>query len=463
MPKSNNTVTLKLRRSISRGAFIGARTWTIFAIIESCFLSMIPWLLQPSHMYSPVHIGFIALQLTLFLLLGFGLGSLFGVIGHLMGLKNEKSQLFSLDQFSIGAVNFSVIVIFFWHFSQHSWWPSPTGLSVLAISTIIFTAWILQIWCPKWKILLAGITDAWTVALLLPGSVWIDFYLLPTMQKSLDSVIDVNSANIKLLVPTIYVVCILVIASFVSLYKHRRMKHGTIKNTPTASHKFGFVYAALGVLTFNLFVSQTVYTDQGYTENVHIPSGLPNILLITLDTTRADHLSIYGYERNTTPNLEKLAKNAVVFNRAIATGDMTLSTHASIFTGLYALQHGAHNDPPKFWAGRPLNEKFLTLTEILSAHKYLTLGVISNYGFLGHGFGIPQGFNYYDSKGPVVFLKSVPQEFLSSKIRELLLPYFESADYDVAYRNAETINSGVFEVLNRIDKKPQRPFFLFVN
>ena len=59
----------------------------------------------------------------------------------------------------------------------------------------------------------------------------------------------------------------------------------------------------------------------------------PNIILITMDTTRADHLSLYGYTSNTTPNIDKLAQKSVVFEKAISTTSWTLPAHASIFTG----------------------------------------------------------------------------------------------------------------------------------
>ena len=67
----------------------------------------------------------------------------------------------------------------------------------------------------------------------------------------------------------------------------------------------------------------------------------PNIILITLDTVRADHLSLYGYARQTTPNLGKWARRGVVFDNAIAPSSWTLASHASMFTGLLPHQHGA--------------------------------------------------------------------------------------------------------------------------
>lgn len=70
----------------------------------------------------------------------------------------------------------------------------------------------------------------------------------------------------------------------------------------------------------------------------------PNIILISLDTTRVDHLSCYGYSRKTSPNLDKLAQESVIYSRAIATSSWTLPSHASLFTGKFTSSHGVRYD-----------------------------------------------------------------------------------------------------------------------
>ena len=75
------------------------------------------------------------------------------------------------------------------------------------------------------------------------------------------------------------------------------------------------------------------------------PDERPNLLLITLDTTRPDHLGLYGYEKPTSPNLDRLAKESVVYDHAYATSSWTLASHASLFTGLWPQQHGAQSVP----------------------------------------------------------------------------------------------------------------------
>ena len=70
----------------------------------------------------------------------------------------------------------------------------------------------------------------------------------------------------------------------------------------------------------------------------------PSLVVVTLDTTRVDHLSCYGYERETSPHLDALAAQAVRYRRAWSTSSWTLPAHASLFTGLYPSHHGAHFD-----------------------------------------------------------------------------------------------------------------------
>ncbi len=98
----------------------------------------------------------------------------------------------------------------------------------------------------------------------------------------------------------------------------------------------------------------------------------PNVLIVVWDTVRADRMSLYGYERATTPKLEAWAKDAVVFEHATAPGMWTLPSHASMFTGLRQTEHGAKAS----W--RWLDHRFDTLAELLGADGYDTFAFSSN-------------------------------------------------------------------------------------
>lgn len=119
----------------------------------------------------------------------------------------------------------------------------------------------------------------------------------------------------------------------------------------------------------------------------------PNVVLAVLSTTRADHLSLYGYDKPTTPNLERLAREGVVYENCVSPAVWTLPSHASLFTGLYVRDH--HTDGSL----EALDAGFTTLAEVLAAAGYLTVGVSSN-AWLYKNFGLRQGFEEFHPVGP---------------------------------------------------------------
>jgi arylsulfatase A-like enzyme len=127
-------------------------------------------------------------------------------------------------------------------------------------------------------------------------------------------------------------------------------------------------------------------------------SPRPNVLLISIDTLRADHLGAYGDSRGLTPNMDRLAAEAVVFERAVTSAPWTLPAMASLMTGLYPHHHGAG----QIVNGRdPLGRSALatgtpTLASLLKAHGYRTHAIVTNpYLALAYGFG--DGFETYEN------------------------------------------------------------------
>jgi choline-sulfatase len=121
-----------------------------------------------------------------------------------------------------------------------------------------------------------------------------------------------------------------------------------------------------------------------------VPGGRPSILLITLDTTRADHLEPYGADDVETPALSALADRGIVFEHAVATAPVTGPTHASLLTGLYPRRHGVRNN-----LTHHLPESIPTLAEGLTAAGYRTAAFVSAVVLEGR-YGFDQGFEIYD-------------------------------------------------------------------
>jgi len=122
----------------------------------------------------------------------------------------------------------------------------------------------------------------------------------------------------------------------------------------------------------------------------------PDVVLVVLDTVRADHTSLHGYRRTTTPRLDALAQRATVFPRAHATAPWTLPAHASLFTGRTPAEHGAHRvavPGPDEVGIRPLDARRRTLAEALRDRGYATAGFAANEAFLAPRYGLGRGFD----------------------------------------------------------------------
>ncbi len=178
----------------------------------------------------------------------------------------------------------------------------------------------------------------------------------------------------------------------------------------------------------------------------------PNVLLIVLDTQRADLLSSYGYHRVTTPHLDSLAAEGVVFERAFATASWTLPTHVSLFTGLLGFQHGVADGPRRVFRPGPV-----TVAELLRGEGYATAGFVANLYWTGRHTGLARGFahyeDYYGTLGDALYRATIVREF--GTIQQML-----GAVDVLGRKRASHVNR---EVLGWMGRIKGRPFFAFLN
>jgi len=154
----------------------------------------------------------------------------------------------------------------------------------------------------------------------------------------------------------------------------------------------------------------------------------PNVILIVLDTVRADHIGFFGGNPKVTPNIDSFIKNSAAFENAYAPERNTPVSHMTMFTGLYPATHkvDARN--------RGLDRKIPTLAEILKKEGYLTLGYTGAAGLLSPKFGFGKGFDFYNNGKYGVKKHKV---------------------------SAELETTAILHQLNSIKKR--RPLFLFIN
>ena len=170
----------------------------------------------------------------------------------------------------------------------------------------------------------------------------------------------------------------------------------------------------------------------------------PSFVVVVLDTVRADHTSAYGYHRDTTPNLARLAARGVRFERAYATGHWSLPSHASLFTGLLVSRHGAHHEH------LALDPRHPTLAELLSQHGYETANFTGN-AWIGPGTGMTRGFQLSH------------ESWRSYQVDLMLLAtrvYYALMVPDRDKGGTETV-AEIRRWLSQRDT--ERPYFLFVN
>ncbi len=206
----------------------------------------------------------------------------------------------------------------------------------------------------------------------------------------------------------------------------------------------------------------TAPLDDDLATAVPPPAGTPDVILVSLDTTRADHLSTFGYARETSPVLTALAADALVFTQARSPAGWTLPAHASMLTGLYPSRHGAHL-AGGWLAGQsidgrrnvayPLAEDRTTLAEALRDRGYDTAAFVANFSYLYRDYGLAQGFDRYDD-APGLLLRVHPPVV---RLVRALRPGFCVKPF----RTAREVNASALAWLDRVPRG--RPAFLFLN
>ncbi|HKI19159.1 MAG TPA: sulfatase [Isosphaeraceae bacterium] len=182
----------------------------------------------------------------------------------------------------------------------------------------------------------------------------------------------------------------------------------------------------------------------------------PNVLLVVLDTVRADHLSLHGYQRDTSPNLARIARRGIVFEQARSTAPWTLPSHASMMTGRW---------PHELSAGinSPLDGSYQTLAEYLASNGYATAGFVANNAYAGAETGLGRGFTRYEdhilSLEDVLWCSSVGQRVI---LWGLHPPEPRTGGNPIDYHRkaaAQVFGDALFWTARNKD----RPFFAFLN
>jgi len=310
------------------------------------------------------------------------------------------------------------------HVSAHFGWMAPVGDLVLFAVPVLGLALLARLW-PR----------------LIPAR--LVFFLLAFMGFS----------ALLFMEPGFHKVAVLALSAGLAWQAARMLS----PRTEVLERKSGMVLTTLATgvaLIAAGTVGVQILRERGAVGNLPAVTGdCPNVLLIILDTVRAKSLSLYGYHRDTSPALTRLAARGVRFERAFSTAPWTLPSHASLLTGDYPHQLSAD------WI-EPLDRKVPTLAERFAARGYVTGGFVANVGYLSWEFGLNRGFAHYEDylfrPRDILEATSIGRQLdYSYLVRDLL-----RTDQHLVRIDAPSISR---RFLNWVDQRGSRPFFAFLN
>jgi arylsulfatase A-like enzyme len=235
-----------------------------------------------------------------------------------------------------------------------------------------------------------------------------------------------------------------------------RRREATVRLARRATPAF----AALAAVAFVAVSSALALRERGARAALGAPpAAAKNVVFIILDTVRAASLSLYGYDRPTTPELERWARRGVVFDNAFSPSPWTLPSHASMFTGRHPHELTAN------WQ-TPLDARYPTLADILAARGYVTAGFASNPFYTTYEHGLDRGFVHYEdyrvSLGQTLNSGSLPAFILAGR------PGFSQNIFRRILSNYEYLGRKTADIVTRdflswLEASDERPFFAFLN
>ncbi|MGE5570587.1 MAG: sulfatase [Rhodospirillales bacterium] len=444
---------MAIRRYLFLGALQGVFAWSAYSIGEF-MVSSVFGLARPYAVLTPWHWQLTSLLIAGYLVAGLLAGALAGLVLYL--LTSAVSWVENTDTASVlEAGGTLTLVAAFGANLLASFSGDPGQVPLLGLTVIFFLLLVSAIRSEKVSERLGLLTNPWIVAIVLLGTGQI-FGLLKLRE-------DGSPAGSKAMVFGAGLAVVLIAIAVASVFAGRRLRARFARRPVARFAPAGAALAlACGLLAVSVWLGWPGRSAAAEAEAAGVQnSSQPNVVIMVMDTVRADHVSLHGYPRRTTPNLEALARDSVVYRSAIAPSDMTLGSHGSLFTGLYASWHGAHCAPPDASYGRPLNPSVTTLAGILAANGYSTTGVSANV-YLRENFGLQRGFQRFRIPRPVPVLSPESWYLLRRGMRRTLTHFVDTAQFDRLFARAEDVNQAAFELMSG-QVLARGPFLLFLN
>ena len=423
-----------LRKSVAEGALTGLSAWLVYGVWEFALAVAIPRLQSNQSELLPWQWPLIGLLFFAYAVVGLGLGA-----GGGAWLGRKRRVPSAEDHKTLACLFLSVAFVLNLVSAWPLAWPENVALALAAALCAAFCAARISI---VWQRRTSFLVSPAMLSLLLLIGPWVN------REELLDHSAWVKTAG------SLFAIAGVVVAA--------ALRHQVFQRKPALRRS----KLAAGAVAVMLLWAATIAPGRailGKTADAATTSvsGKPNILLITMDTVRADHVSAYGYERDTTPSLREFAGEATLYERMVACDGFTLPTHASMFTGLYPAWHGAVRRPDRS-SGAPLLPNTRTLAGMLREHGYWTAETAANYGYLGKWTGLTQGFASAEVIRAARLSDSDQPFYLRQGARKLLNVAVTTDDFEEYCLRAPDVNRRAFAMLDQF-RNQHRPFFLFLN
>lgn len=412
----------------------GARAFLIYALIETAFVVVFRWLFEPHATYRPHDTFFVIGVFVLYALIGGGIGTLVGLVAGDTAARTVSCAVI----LTAGALTYL--------FGDGEF------------SDILYSLFLLSVAVAMLLVLITGRPRA-VEFLTGRGASWITGTVLILPSTTSRYAFDVRVATLIVIVAGMFAL---------SWWVQRRRRWHQIETgharqpllAPRQSTA-SLIGAAAALSLASWILQPTLWTTATFTAR---PSNTtrPNVVLVALDTVTAEHLSLYGYARDTTPNLSRLGTVATVFRNAQAASNYTLPTQASMLTGMYPHTHGA-----RYWdsfgGDAPLGPAPPVMAELLEDEGYATAAIVANTLFLTPDYGLQRGFAHYDVRAPSVMLpRLLPRFSLRRLLHQAANATPRLAGLTGEFRTGAEINAAAFALLDDPAFR-SGPFFLFLN
>ena len=397
-----------------------------YAALELLLTGPLNAILNPERLVGAWYLGAVCIYFGFYLIFGALAGA---AAGSLFALAQRPAHQVSL----VLAATLTIL------FAANSLkWERTVFNSPFLIVVFPFAVWLLAgLLHPRPDPSRTLAASPWFTALFLLGPIWLSRELL---------------AGQPLLLRLLCSLALVVLLAVTAHAARRAPSLLALASVRTHGAFIALVFLASFVMLRGLEESPVAAMPQSSAPAV----SRPNLILISLDTVRADHLSVYGYSRPTSPNLERFAARATLYRHAYANGDFTLPSHASMLTGRYPAQHGALGDMAGY---HPISLNVPTLPEVLKKAGYFTAAVVANHGYLNRTFGFHRGFDRLTAPAPIPAVGGASDYALRSGLCALTLPWVWTEALRSYLPAGEIAALGESE-MGRANGKP---FFLFLN